>query len=168
MAIATCFSLILKQSAFNNSKVLSKVVHTLRKMQTDSDIDVRDIALNCSLPPKNTLEGDDDDDDDGSAGNDNAGNLNETFFEQSMDRASLSNASTVDMNSSDGNGSFSKDNDESDESQDSIRLYLDTDEKNSSEFKQIEVYCKSQHQYYVFEILGFLFDSVKVVPKELP
>lgn len=138
MAIANCFSLILRQNAFNNSKVLCKVVHILRKMQSDGDIDVRDIALNCSLPPKNTLDDEDDyDDEDAAEDNDNTRNLNETFLERSTDLASISNASTVDMNSSsDGNGSFSKDNDESDESQDSIRLYLDTDEKNSSEYSK--------------------------------
>lgn len=129
MAVANCFSVILKQNAFDDPTVLNKVIHVLRKMQSDSDIDVRDIALNCQLPPKNSL-----DEDYGTEDNEDTGNLNQTFAEQGTDLASLSTASTVDMNSTDENSTFYKENEESDESQDSIRLYMDTDEKNSSRF----------------------------------
>lgn len=121
MTIAKCFSLVLTKQSIDAHRY-NVTVMILRRMQQDDDSDVRDIALSCELPAT---------DDDT---NDNTRHLNETACNDTYtDISTLSTASTVDLNSTEGVGNVDRENDdESDESQDSIRLYLDTDEKNLS------------------------------------
>lgn len=120
MTIAKCFSLLLTKQSIDTHRH-NVTVMILRKMQQDEDSDVRDIALSCELPATDEEI------------NESTRHLNETTgIDACTDISSLSTASTVDLNSTEGGVAYGRDNDESDESQDSIRLYLDTDEKNMS------------------------------------
>lgn len=119
MTIAKCFSLVLTKQSVDLHRH-NVTVMILRKMQQDDDSDVRDIALSCELPATDEEI------------NESARQLNETACDAYTDNSTLSTASTVDLNSTEGGATYGRDNDESDESQDSIRLYLDTDEKNMS------------------------------------
>lgn len=116
MTIANCFACVLAKQP-ENSHRYNVIVVMMRELQHDDDSDVRDIALSCNLPPR---------DDDP---NESARSTNQNAF---ADVASMSTASTAEWNISD-LGEYSRNNEESDESQDSISLYLDTDEKNTSE-----------------------------------
>lgn len=118
MTIARCFALVLSKQHIDTQRYKVTVI-ILRKMQCDSDPDVRDVALSCDLPSN---------DDDN---NDAARNLSESSA-SNTNISTLSTASTVDMNCTDSGMSFNREGDESEVSQDSISLYLDTDEKNTS------------------------------------
>lgn len=118
MTIAKCFTLMLTKPSIDAHR-FDLAVAILREMKKDCDTDVRDVVFTCNLPPS-------EDELNNSTRNQGEHN-NETFSEI----ASMSTASTVDLNCTE-IGNFSRDNEESDESQDSISLYLDTDEKNSS------------------------------------
>lgn len=125
MTIAKCFSLVLTKQSIDTHRH-NVTVMILRKMQLDEDSDVRDIALSCELPATDEEI------------NESTRHLNETAGnDMYTDISSLSTASTVDLNSTEGGVAYGRDNDESDESQDSIRLYLDTDEKNMSKSSTI-------------------------------
>lgn len=115
MTIARCFSLVLSKQYIDTQRYKVTVI-ILRKMQSDSDPDVRDVALSCDLPSN---------DEDN---NDAARNLSESST-SNTNISTLSTASTADMNCTDGGTS---NRDDSEVSQDSISLYLDTDEKNTS------------------------------------
>lgn len=117
MTIAKCFALVLSKQHIDTQRYKVTVI-ILRKMQKDSDSDVRDVALSCDLPSSDDEN------------NDTARNLNETSTNNAniSTHSTLSTASTVDLNCTDGDG-FNQD---SEVSQDSISLYLDTDEKNTS------------------------------------
>lgn len=121
MTIAKCFSLVLTKQTIDTHRHMVTVM-ILRRMQQDEDSDVRDIALSCELPATDEEI------------NESARDLHETVSidDTRTNLSSLSTTSTVDLNSTEGGVAFGHDNDESDESQDSIRLYLDTDEKNMS------------------------------------
>lgn len=120
MTIAKCFSLVLTKQHIDTHRYNVTVI-ILRKMQKDEDSDVRDIALSCELPPN---------EDDT---NENVRNINETTHNDTYTEiASISTASTIDLNCTDASGCFNRDGEDSEESQDSISLYLDTDEKNTS------------------------------------
>lgn len=120
MTVAKCFSLVLTKQSIDTHRH-NVTVMILRKMQKDEDSDVRDIALSCDLPATEEEI------------NESTRQLNETACNDTYtDISSLSTASTVDLNSTEGGVAYGRDNEESDESQDSIRLYLDTDEKNTS------------------------------------
>ncbi|XP_031633416.1 serine/threonine-protein phosphatase 4 regulatory subunit 1-like isoform X2 [Contarinia nasturtii] len=118
MTIARCFALVLSKQYIDTQRYKVTVI-ILRKMQTDSDPDVSDVALSCDLPSN---------EDDN---NDTTRNLSESST-SNTNISSLSTASTVDMNCTDGGTSFNREGDDSEVSQDSISLYLDTDEKNTS------------------------------------
>lgn len=110
MTIARCFSLVLSKQHIDTQRYKVTVI-ILRKMQTDSDRDVRDVALSCDLPSNE---------------DETAQNLSEH-----TNVSTLSTASTVDMNCTDGGISFNREGDDSEVSQDSINVYLDTDEKEA-------------------------------------
>lgn len=121
MGIAKCLSTALaRQHVFDSEKQFEETVQILRQLQKDRDSDVREMAICSALPPQ------DDTEDNQNVTDDN---------DHRCVEASISNASTVDMNCTfmDEDGGCGKDGDESEESQDSISLYLDTDEKNISE-----------------------------------
>lgn len=121
MTIAKCFACVLTKQP-ENSHRYNVIVIVMRELQHDIDSDVRDVALSCNLPPR---------EDDPNASGKSENMNNETF----TDVASMSTASTAEWNISD-IGEYSKQNEESDESQDSISLYLDTDEKYTSKLNQ--------------------------------
>lgn len=118
MTIARCFALVLSKQHIDTQRYKVTVI-ILRKMQTDSDPDVRDVALSCDLPSNDDEN------------NDATRNLSESST-SNTNISTLSTASTVDMNCTDGGISYKGEGDESEVSQDSISLYLDTDEKNTS------------------------------------
>lgn len=118
MTIAKCFALVLSKQHIDTQRYKVTVI-ILRKMQKDNDSDVRDVALSCDLPSN---------DDDN---NDTTRNLSETST-SNTNISTFSTASTIDMNCSDGGMGFNQGGDDSEVSQDSISLYLDTDEKNTS------------------------------------
>lgn len=117
MTIARCFSLVLSKQHIDTQRYKVTVI-ILRKMQTDIDRDVRDVALSCDLPSNEDEN------------NDTTQNLSE-LSASNTNVSTLSAASTIDMNCTDGI-SFNREGDESEVSQDSINVYLDTDEKNPS------------------------------------
>lgn len=116
MTIARCFALVLSKQYIDTQRYKVTVI-ILRKMQSDSDPDVRDVALSCDLP---TNEDDN---------NETTRNLSESST-SNTNISTISTASTVDI--MDGGISFNREGDDSEVSQDSISLYLDTDEKNTS------------------------------------
>lgn len=122
MGIAKCLSSALVCSyQFDDTEQYDEVVKVLRQLQNDRDSDVREMAICSALPPLELT-------DDGQ----NADKDDDADREHQVIAASISNASTVDMNCTDEDGCGKGDGDDSDVSQDSISLYLDTDEKNTS------------------------------------
>lgn len=119
MTIAKCFTLVLTKQSIDTHRH-NVTVSILRKMRHDEDRDVRDIALSCKLPSTEEEL------------SDSGRQFNETVSNDAGTDVSTLSATTDDLNCTEGDTTFGRDNDESDESQDSIRLYLDTDEKNLS------------------------------------
>lgn len=154
MTIAKCFSLVLTKQTIDTHRHMVTVM-ILRRMQQDEDSDVRDIALSCELPATDEEI------------NESARDLHETVSidDTRTNLSSLSTTSTVDLNSTEGGVAFGHDNDESDESQDSIRLYLDTDEKNMSKSScegkpEIQV-TRIRQQIIQFIIFSFRLQATK-------
>lgn len=139
MGIAKCLSTALTCSyKFENDEQYADAVKHLRQLQCDRDSDVREMAICSALPPpENNI------DEDQMADNDDG-----TDKDHRCVSASISNASTVDMNCTDedGCGKGNDDGDESEESQDSIKLYWDTDEKNTSKFSDIFILCCHKYE----------------------
>lgn len=119
MGIAKCLSSALtRPHNFENNEQYEEAVKILRQLQCDRDSDVREMAICSALPPPDNIEDD-------------------FNYEHDNDKdhqyvaASISNASTVDMNSTDEDG-CAKDGEDSEESQDSIKSYSDTDDINDT------------------------------------
>lgn len=123
MGIAKCLSSTLTSSLkFDTTEQYDEAVKTLRQLQCDSDCDVREMAICSALPPLDTAVADQTATFDG----------DETIDEHQLIAASISNASTVDMNCTDEDGCGKEDGDDGEVSQDIISCFLDTDEKNTS------------------------------------
>lgn len=114
LTIAKCFALIISKKEIDSLRY-NFVVEIVRKMQQDTDSDVRDIVFACELPHNEEDKN-------------NSRNLNETTCnETAKEIASTSTASTVDLNASN-----VSDEEVSEVSQDSISSFWDSDEKNTS------------------------------------
>lgn len=122
MGIAKCLSsALLCSHEFDNTEQYDETVKSLRQLQNDRDSDVREMAICSALPPLELTNEDQ-----------KADNDDDSDKEHQLVAASISNASTVDMNCTDEDGCGKDDGEDSEVSQDSISLYLDTDEKNTS------------------------------------
>lgn len=119
MGIAKCLSSALtRPHKFANGEQYEEAVKTLRQLQCDRDSDVREMAICSALPPPDNID-------------DDLYNDHDNDIDHQCVAASISNASTVDMNSTDEDG-CAKDGEDSEESQDSIKSFTDTDDKNTS------------------------------------
>lgn len=106
MGIAKCLSSALtRPHTFDNDEQYDETVKILRQLQCDRDSDVREMAICSALPPHDDMEIDTNVD-------------NDTDKEHQCVAASISNASTIDMNCTDEDGCAKDDDDEDNENKD--------------------------------------------------